>query len=43
MVTGWCKIHGYPIGIVQTTGSFFWAANKAWVYDCQINNTPFYS
>ena len=43
MVTGWCKIHGYPIGIVANNGVIFSeAANKA----CQFiqlsnrNNTP---
>ena len=23
MVTGWCKVHGYPIGIVAAMGLFF--------------------
>ena len=43
MVTGWCKIHGYPIGIIANNGVIFSeAANKA----CQFiqlanrNNTP---
>ncbi|MFL2591042.1 MAG: acyl-CoA carboxylase subunit beta [Flavobacteriaceae bacterium] len=43
MVTGWCKIHGYPVGIVANNGVIFSeAANKA----CQFiqlanrNNTP---
>ncbi len=43
IVAGWCKIHGYPIGIVANNGVIFSeAANKA----CQFiqlanrNNTP---
>ena len=43
MVTGWCKIHGYPIGIVANNGVIFSeAANKAsqFVQLANRNNTP---
>ncbi len=43
LVTGWAKIHGYPVGIIGNNGVLFSeSANKAthFIQLCNKNNTP---